>query len=170
MVMNARDVIDKLSSYNLFNYLLPGFIFVFILKLTTGFFDWMEYNITVLIFIYFTGLVISRIGSLIIEGILIALDKIKKIDTGELFEAMKDNLRIEIIYEAMNMYRTFSATFFVLMFFTMTDMILRAPAWDRRTIYLLLELALFILFLFAFKKQREKVQDCLKFLRKSKEN
>ena len=35
--MQIKDIIEKLSSYNLFNYLFPGYVFTSILELTTGF-------------------------------------------------------------------------------------------------------------------------------------
>jgi len=54
-----KDLLDKLSTYNIFNYLLPGIIFsVFIDSFTTHFM--IPDNIFVSIFVYyFIGLVIS---------------------------------------------------------------------------------------------------------------
>ena len=64
---HMKEIIDKLSSYNIFNYLLPGVLFVAIAK------NFTEYNLILdndfigAFFYYFIGMVISRFGSLIIE-------------------------------------------------------------------------------------------------------
>lgn len=72
-----KQIIDKISSYNIFNNLYPGILLCYLLKFM---FDinilsdnWFEY----LILFYFIGMVISRIGSLIIEPIMKKI-KVKK--------------------------------------------------------------------------------------------
>ena len=65
-----NELLSKLSSYNLFNYLLPGVVFSITVE------AWTTYSITrgdllsdAFVF-YFAGLVISRIGSLLVEPAL----------------------------------------------------------------------------------------------------
>lgn len=65
-----KDLLDKLSSYNLFNYLLPGTLFVFIEKDTFDFLSMKDNVIVAVFFCYFLGLLASRVGSLIIEPML----------------------------------------------------------------------------------------------------
>ena len=64
-----EKIIEKMDSYNIFNYLLPGAIFdymfeiLFHMKLVQG-------NIVENLFVYyFLGMILSRIGSIIIEPI-----------------------------------------------------------------------------------------------------
>ena len=65
-----KEILDKLSSYNLFNYLLPGVIFVVIANKVTHY-DFIQDDIVIGAFLYyFIGMVISRFGSLAIEPIL----------------------------------------------------------------------------------------------------
>ena len=65
-----KEILDKLSSYNLFNYLLPGIIFVVVASNVTHY-DFIQDDIVIGVFLYyFIGLVISRFGSLVIEPIL----------------------------------------------------------------------------------------------------
>ena len=65
-----KDLLDKLSSYNIFNYLLPGVVFVAISKSLT-IYNFVQQDIVVGVFLYyFIGLVISRIGSIVIEPML----------------------------------------------------------------------------------------------------
>ena len=67
--------IEKLEEYKIFNYLLPGIIFTYLLKYYVGI-DIFQSNVIEMAFIfYFIGSVISRFGSVVIEEIL---KKIKK--------------------------------------------------------------------------------------------
>ena len=65
-----KELLDKLSSYNIFNYLLPGILFSVLASKTTEL-NLIQIDIILGVFVYyFIGLIISRIGSLIIEPIL----------------------------------------------------------------------------------------------------
>ncbi|TRN14320.1 hypothetical protein DM586_10210 [Vibrio fluvialis] len=106
-----KDFLEKISSYNIFNYLLPGVVFVVVTKSLTKY-NFVQEDIIIGIFIYyFIGLVISRIGSVVIEPIL---KKIRFVEFSEyrdyLDASKKDNL-IEILSESNNMYRTFLSLF-----------------------------------------------------------
>ena len=66
--MNA--LLSKLSSYNLFNYLFPGIIFVILAEGVTDY-SLIQEDIAIGAFLYyFIGLVVSRFGSLMIEPFL----------------------------------------------------------------------------------------------------
>jgi predicted membrane channel-forming protein YqfA (hemolysin III family) len=81
-----KDILDKLSSYNIFNYLLPGTIFVFVLKKFTGF-DLIQSDTLIGGFLYyFIGMIISRCGSVFIEPFLQWTKFVK-------FEEYKDYIR-----------------------------------------------------------------------------
>ena len=62
-------IIEKMDSYNIFNYLLPGALFNYLFK---QFFDMelVQGNIVENLFVYyFLGMIVSRIGSIFIEPI-----------------------------------------------------------------------------------------------------
>ena len=62
-----EKVIEKISQYNLFNNLFPGTLFIIIINNMFNL-DILEYNILIItVMSYFVGIVLSRIGSLIIE-------------------------------------------------------------------------------------------------------
>lgn len=65
-----KQFVGKISSYNIFNNLYPGVIFCYLLKLmfNTNILtdNWFEN----LILFYFVGMVLSRIGSIIIEPLM----------------------------------------------------------------------------------------------------
>ena len=65
-----KELIDKLSTYNIFNYLFPGVLFAYILSKVSSY-DLIQKDLVTGVFLYyFIGLVISRIGSLFIEPFL----------------------------------------------------------------------------------------------------
>lgn len=106
-----EKMIEKVSSYNIFNFILPGAIFANISKelLNKNFLthSWIE-NIIVC---YFIGMILSRIGSLVIEPILKKKCKLKYAPYSDYIEASEDDSKIPMLLETNNMYRTFIATF-----------------------------------------------------------
>jgi len=161
--MKVKEVIDKLSSYNLYNYLFPGFIFVIALDKTTSLIpDNVELSfIIVIAVVYFSGLFISRIGSLVIEEILLASKSIKPLPTRDLIARLREDIKLEVIYEAMNMYRTLGAMSVILFIVTIIDLIKNNIIVNVTIVTLILEFIFSVLFIFAFRKQRGKVQKCL---------
>ena len=61
-------LLDKISSYNIFNYLLPGSLFAVIADAVTDYRLIQEDIVVGLFLYYFIGLVVSRIGSLVVAA------------------------------------------------------------------------------------------------------
>lgn len=82
----ARNVIEKISSYNLFNNFFPGIIFYYMVKEFTRF-SLADGELLENLFIYyFVGMIISRIGSMFVEKILKSIKvKNKNTNTKEAF-------------------------------------------------------------------------------------
>lgn len=109
-----KELLDKLSSYNIFNYLLPGILFSVIASNTTEL-DLIQKDLFVGVFVYyFVGLVISRFGSLLVEPLLKKTNFLKFADYKEFIRASEKDKKIEVLSEANNMYRTFISTFLLL--------------------------------------------------------
>ena len=148
-----KELLDKISSYNLFNYLLPGVLYAFISsELTTV--NLIQKDLLIGAFLYyFIGLIISRIGSIIIEPLLKYLSFIKFAAYKEFVQASNKDSKIEILSEANNMYRTFVALFLALGLTVLYSYFeLRYPfikQWVLGSMILLI----FIMFLFAYRKQ-----------------
>ncbi len=111
-----KDLLDKLSSYNIFNYLLPGVVFVAIANSLTKY-NFVQKDIVIGVFLYyFIGLVISRIGSVVIEPILKWTGFVKFSEYRDYVDASHKDKLIEVLSEANNMYRTFLSLFLFLSF------------------------------------------------------
>lgn len=104
-----KDLLDKLSSYNIFNYLFPGVLFaVFVDSLTS--FQILQKDPVAGVFVYyFLGSVVSRIGSLFIEPLLRRFNFVTFASYENFVRASKADQKIEILSEANNMYRTICA-------------------------------------------------------------
>jgi hypothetical protein len=145
--------LNKLSSYNIFNYLLPGIIFIYAAEIITHI-ELTKNQLVISFFLfYFYGLVISRVGAMILEPCLTFLKIIKKHSYTDFLIASKKDAKIEILLEVRNMYRTLCALFFIIgiIYFFQTDYPTLHLAHDQ---YLLpLIIFLFSLFLISFYRQ-----------------
>ena len=147
------DFLGKLSTYNLFNYLFTGVLFVAMASYFTTF-SFIQENLILAPFVYyFIGLVLSRIGSLIIEPILKWVKFVHFADYSHYMTASKNDPQIEILSEANNMYRTLCALFVVLIFLKIYSIAEQTyPVLHSFNIPALIA-GLFLMFLFAYRKQ-----------------
>ena len=101
-----NEILNKISSYNLFNNLFPGVLFVVIADYFTSFSFTQSDIVSGLILYYFIGLLISRVGSLIVEPFLKWTKLLKFADYHKYVAASKTDPTIEILSEINNTYRT----------------------------------------------------------------
>lgn len=148
-----KELLDKLSSYNVFNFLLPGVIFAVFAGLLTNY-NFVHSNVIIGAFIYyFIGLIISRFGSLIIEPILKKIGFVKFVKYKKFKKAAIEDEKLVVFSETNNMFRTFIATFILLLITKYYEYLesLYSIIIDYR--YLGLAIVFFIVFLFAYRKQ-----------------
>jgi hypothetical protein len=140
----VESILDKLSSYNLFNYLLPG---VILCVVSDRYFDiplLQDSIITGLFFYYFVGLITSRFGSIVLEPILKKLKIVKFADQ-----------KVEVLSEANNMYRSLISALVILCLLVAGEKIIHEyESLSSYYKYALLP-ALLILFVFSYRKQSE---------------
>jgi hypothetical protein len=110
-VRSVKDLLEKIGAYNLFNYLLPGCVFAVIAEHYKLLVIRQGETISDLLIFYFVGLVISRVGSFFIEPVLKKTGIIKFGAYADFVKASACDLKIEVLSEANNMYRTLSAMF-----------------------------------------------------------
>lgn len=146
-------LLDKISSYNIFNYLLPGSIFAVVADALTSFRVLQEDIVVGLFLYYFIGLVVSRVGSLVIEPGLKALRFITFVDYGKFIEASRGDPAIEVLSETNNMYRTLCALFVLLPGVVLFDRIAPALPWLVYWLPFIVGAILLVLFLYAYRKQ-----------------
>lgn len=104
----------QISSYNLFNYLLSGIIFVILANKIVP--DFLPQNQSIINFFvyYFIGFSIHSFGSLVVKPLFKKMSLVEITDYKKYLEAIKLNPRIEILSEISSIYRTFCALFSLL--------------------------------------------------------
>lgn len=152
---DMKDLLDKLSSYNIFNYLLPGIIFAVLVEKLTSL-KMIQPDIVVAVFFYyFLGSVISRVGSLLIEPALKKIGFVTFADYPDFISASQADPKIEILSEANNMYRTFVAMLVLAAVFKAYDYVENVcPIVAILSPYFMLA-GLIALYLFSYRKQTQ---------------
>lgn len=148
-----KDILEKLSTYNIFNYLLPGILFVIFARDFTGY-NFIQNEIVLGAFLYyFIGMVISRFGSIIIEPLLKKISFVKFAEYKNFVIASKKDEKIELLSEVNNTYRTLSSLFVILILLNLYSIwIGNSQMPSGYDIYVIVTLLL-IMFLFAYRKQ-----------------
>ncbi len=157
-----KEILDKISSYDLFNNLLPGVLFVAIADKFTNY-SFIGNDLIVAAFIcYFIGLVISRLGSLIIEPVLKKASFLKFADYKEFVSASKKDTKIDLLSESNNMYRTFCSMLMLLIILKFYESLeWKFQALKDWTPYILVGLLL-IIFLYSYRKQTSYITKIIK--------
>lgn len=148
-----KELLDKISSYNLFNYLLPGIIFVYISNQFTDYNFIQDNNFIGAFLYYFIGMIISRIGSLFIEPTLKKLSFLKFTDYKSFVSASKKDEKIELFSEVNNTYRTITAMFVVLLIMKLYNYFQVCWSIPKNVTTLFLVVSIFLIFLFSYRKQ-----------------
>jgi len=148
-----KELLSKISSYNLFNYLLPGIIFVAVTNKLTHY-SFIQENIIIGLFLYyFIGLVISRFGSLVIEPVLQKVSFIKFADYNNFVAASKNDEKIEVLSEANNTYRTLCSLFVFLILLKVYEKIEDSFLFLKDYSGMIVVVLLLVMFFFAYRKQ-----------------
>lgn len=153
------DFISKISSYNLFNNLLPGVVFSAVVTYTTSY-NLLFENIIISFFVYyFVGMVVSRVGSIVIDplitGVPIEGSTSKLIKTAPYYDyidACKVDSDIKLLSEVNNTYRTMIAV----MALSIITIFIDYLCISDTILQVLVCLLVLILFIFSYKQQTEK--------------
>lgn len=150
-----KELLDKLSSYNIFNYLFPGVVFVVLLSKITPY-NFVQQNFIVGAFLYyFIGLIISRIGSIFIEPILKKTKFVKFSDYPSFVRVSKIDSKLDILSEVNNMYRTICSLIFIIIIILAYEKLSQYFSFLKEYNSFILLLFLLVLFLLSYKKQTE---------------
>ena len=150
---NLKDIFDKISSYNIFNYLLPGILFIFLTKEISGYNLIQENNFVGAFLYYFAGMVVSRFGSIIIEPVLKWIKFLKFKEYGAFVAASKVDQKIELLSEVNNTYRTILSMLVLVCSEYLYLYIKKQYSIEHSTTLVMATIFTTFLFLFAYRKQ-----------------
>jgi hypothetical protein len=153
MESDMNELLGKLSSYNVFNYLLPGIIFAILAGEIIHYPIVQRDIVTGAFLYYFLGLVVSRFGALIIEPLLKRLSFVRFADYKDFVAASKKDGQLELLSEVNNTYRTLCSLFSLLLLLKLYVKIEGRFPLLREWHATVLAVLLLIMFLFSYRKQ-----------------
>jgi hypothetical protein len=152
-------LIEKLSSYQFLNYLIPGSIFCVLLKHLVGY-DIIHFSMVENVIIcYFVGMVNSRLGSLILYPILKKTKFIKEAEYPDFVAAEKKDSKVIILSDINNVFRSFANVMLLLLCSLGIKNIDCISNFVVGNINWIAIISLFILFLFSVRKQTKFVRN-----------
>lgn len=148
-----KEILEKLSTYNIFNYLLPGVIFVIISKEYIGY-NFTQNDVLLAGFLYyFIGMLISRFGSVILEPILKKISFVKFEDYKNFVSASKKDNKVELLSEVNNSYRTICSMCFLLILVNLYSKYFDDMNKSNQASFYIVILIILVMFLLAYRKQ-----------------
>ena len=148
-----NELFNKLSSYNIFNYLLPGILFAIFAGEIINHPLVQRDVLTGAFLYYFLGLVVSRFGSLTIEPILKWLRFVKFTDYKDFVLVSQKDPKLDVLSEVNTTCRTLAALFSLLLLLKLyMTLEARFPGLKDWDITIMAGLLL-IMFLFSYRKQ-----------------
>ncbi len=148
-----KDILDKISTYNIFNNLFPGVLFVVIAKKMTDYNLILKDSVLGVFLYYFIGMVISRFGSIVIEPILKKVKILQFKDYQNYVNASKKDSKIELLSEVNNTYRTINSMIFLLLLTKFFNYLSIKFQFDNSISIIIITILTFILFIFSYRKQ-----------------
>lgn len=163
-----EKIIDKLSSYHIFNYIIPGGLFIILCNNYINIKIEQEKFIYFFLMSYFIGIIISRISSLVTEKLMYFVFNIKKESHENYIKATKKDEKIEILMQDMNMYRNICTMLIILLIMEVIKIFELCQLIDKELLIVLLFILLIIIFICAYIKQTKYIISRVKIANKRK--
>ena len=155
----VTKLLDKLSSYQILNYLIPGSVFCVLLKHLVGY-DIVHFSLVENVIIcYFVGMVNSRLGSLVLYPILKKTKFIKEAEYPDFVTAEKKDSKITVLSDINNVFCSFANVMILLLCALGIKIIDCISNFLIGNINWIAIISIFILFLFSIRKQTKFVRD-----------
>ncbi|RKU09414.1 hypothetical protein C6502_12920 [Candidatus Poribacteria bacterium] len=152
-----KAVLEKLSAYHIFGYLLPGSLFVILGERLTSFSLIQRSWIVGIVLYYFIGLVISRVGTLIVKPVLERIGLVREASYDDYVEASESDSRIDILSAQNNLFRTLCAMVMMLIGLKIGEKVIGVLPWGADVYDFIVLVALFILFVFSYRKKTQEL-------------
>jgi len=148
-----ESLFDKISAYNIFNYLLPGVVFAAAFRDISRHTFFSGNVIVDVVVTYFVGMVLSRVGSLVIEPLFKWMRIVKYAKYEDYLSAEKKDSKLNPLLQENNTYRTLTAVFLVLLLMKIGISFQQSHPGLRLHFDWVWPIALFVLFALSYRKQ-----------------
>lgn len=149
-------LVEKISSYGIINNIIPGAVYVSLVERFTNFKIWPEDVFMQLILCYFIGMVVGRIGSLLIEKKTLKNVTLVSHEDYTKAEMLDSDGKITTLSAINNMYRTFvsvSVCLVATVLFNWLWIVIPHFDWIKKAIVIVGCVLLTVLFVESYKKQ-----------------
>ncbi len=151
--------IDKLSSYNLLNNLIPGGGFSYLLQHIYSI-DILGSSVVENFFIYyFVGMFLNRLGSIVIEPLAKKVKFVSYSDYHDYVVASKMDNKIDVLLETNNLYRTIATSGLLIIVIKIYTYAEQYISWLSCATPYIAASTLTLVFLFSYKKQTKYLKD-----------
>ena len=151
--------LNKLSEYHFIQTIVPGIIFTCFSKIFYDVNLITEKPIYDFIIVLIIGLIISRIGSLIVEPVLRKTKILSFYEYSKYIEASQKDSFIKNLSETNNLYRGIIAAFLLILFERFYLFLLNKIVWLNKCSYLILTIVIIVLFIVSYKKQTKYIKE-----------
>lgn len=155
----VTKLLDKISAYQVVNYIIPGSVLCVLLKHMVGY-DIIAFSmIENVIICYFVGLVNSRLGSLILRPILKKCRLVKDAPYDDFVNVEKYDAKLTMLSDINNVFRSFASVMLVLLIAYGIKHIEIIEKYIITNFNWIAILFLLIIFVFSIRKQTKFVKD-----------
>ena len=152
-----KAILEKLSAYHIFSYLLPGLLFVILGERLTSFSLIQRSWVVGIVLYYFIGLIISRVGLLIVKPVLERIGFVKDVPYADYVEASRSDSKIAILSAQNNLLQTQCAMVMMLIGLKIGEKVIGVLPWGADVYDFVVLAGLFALFLLSYRKQTQEV-------------
>ncbi len=151
--------LEKLSSYNILNNLLPGIVYCYLMESLLGNRIVNESFVENIFIYYFIGMIINRIGSVLVEPICKKLKIVKYAEYNKYLDAIKIDEKIEVLLETNNTYRSSVAVLLCVVISKIYLFVCNRIQIGKEVSIIIVLLGLIVLFMFAYRKQTNYIRN-----------
>lgn len=153
MTESLTELLTKISSYNIFNNLVPGVVFSYMMDLVGIYTVSTGSLLTNLFVFYFIGVVISRVGSIFIEPVLKSVRIVKYSDYSSYLSAYDKDHKIPVLVEENNQYRTYISMLFMVVSAIAVKWAMERYSVPAASVKFVIIGVLLVMFVLAYRKQ-----------------
>ena len=167
ILQTVKTLFDKVSTYQLFNYLFPGAVLLFILELCYKGEGQQNFSVWEKLFLCYTvGMAVSRVGTHLFEDLFERVGLFQRTDYKEIIKAELKDSKVNMLLQVSNTYRTMAAVFLVLVIIMLINKC-HCLGFVFASWLVWLSIGLVILFIFSFRKQYNYAGNRAKFVNTS---
>lgn len=151
--------IEKISTYQILNYMIPGSVLCLLLKYLVGY-NLLTFSVAEnIVVVYFIGMVNSRLSSLVLKPVLKKIKIINEADHKEFICAEKADAKLTVLSDMNNSFRSIANAMLVLLLAYILKHVSVVETFVLENVNWIAIVSLLVLFVLSYRKQTEYVKE-----------